>query len=262
VTIELERGGVHHAALVDFLFQVADDELIVGHRNSEWLGVAPDVEEDVAFASIAQDEIGHASFYYSLLEELGQGSADALAFARDANERRNATAVEQENGNWAVTIVRQYFYNAFDMIRLRALEHSSYEPLANGAAKMVREEYYHALHMETWFKRLATGSEESARRIRTAVAEIWNELPDLFDLGQYATDLRATGVIAMDAATLYETWCQQLRPVFSEIGIAWPGEFKHAKPVQRGRIGQHTPALVRAIATMCEVYRIEPGVHW
>ncbi|EPZ52830.1 MULTISPECIES: 1,2-phenylacetyl-CoA epoxidase subunit PaaC [Alicyclobacillus] len=249
----------HQSALVDFLFQLADDELMVGHRNSEWLGVAPDIEEDVAFSSIAQDEIGHATFYYNLLEELHVAPSDALAFERDTRSRRNARLVEAENGDWAATITRHYFYDLFEQVRLSAILHSSYEPLALGASKIIREERYHRLHMETWFKRLAYGGEESRGKLLTAVDAIWGSLDDLFSLGEYAVTLVEAGIISKNAEQLRDEWISLLKPTFDEIGFCLP----HIPMMSDGgRVGEHTLPLTNLLDTMSEVYRLQPGAKW
>ena len=146
----------YREALTELLFQLADDELIVGHRDSEWLGLAPDIEEDVAFSSIAQDEVGHAVYYFERLHELGEDDADRLAFDRRADQRRHAVVLERPNGDWAYTIARHFFYDVFDQIRLEALSDSGYVPLAQGVAKIRREEHYHLLHMRLWFTRLGS----------------------------------------------------------------------------------------------------------
>jgi ring-1,2-phenylacetyl-CoA epoxidase subunit PaaC len=136
------------------LLEVADDELILGWRDSEWTGIAPSLEEDVAFSSIAQNEIGHARALYELAaRELGT-TADELAFDRDPSEYRSAPLVEQRRMEWAHTIARHYLYETADEIRLAALKQSDDEDVAGLAAKMDREEQYHRLHARMWHERL------------------------------------------------------------------------------------------------------------
>jgi ring-1,2-phenylacetyl-CoA epoxidase subunit PaaC len=151
------------------LLTLADDELILGWRNSEWTGIAPFLEEDVAFSSIAQTEIGHARAWYELAaEELGT-DADALAFDRDPNEYRCAPLVELRLvPDWARTIARHWLYETADAIRIQALKDSSEPAIAGLAEKIDREEAYHRMHADMWQERL---HEEA--RFREAVSELW-----------------------------------------------------------------------------------------
>ncbi|HEV8460579.1 MAG TPA: 1,2-phenylacetyl-CoA epoxidase subunit PaaC [Gaiellaceae bacterium] len=150
------------------LLALADDELILGWRDSEWTGIAPTLEEDVAFSSIAQNEIGHARALYELAAaELGT-DADALAFDRAPDEYRNAPLVELHLLEWAPTIARRYLYEEADRVRIEALKQSDDAELAGLAAKIDREETYHRMHAEMWAARL-----RDEPRFRTAVEELW-----------------------------------------------------------------------------------------
>jgi ring-1,2-phenylacetyl-CoA epoxidase subunit PaaC len=150
------------------LIEIADDELILGWRDSEWTGIAPSLEEDVAFSSIAQNEIGHARALYELVaRELGT-TADELAFDRGPSEYRSSQLVEQRRMDWAHTIARHYLYETADQIRLAALKESDDPEVAGLAAKMDREEQYHRLHANMWAERL---SDEP--RFREALEELW-----------------------------------------------------------------------------------------
>ena len=154
------------------LLGIADDELVLGWRNSEWTGIAPFLEEDVAFSSIAQNEIGHARALYSLAaEELGT-TADELAFDRAPDEYRCAQLVELKRLDWAPTIARHYLYETADSVRVEGLKASGDAEVAGLAAKIDREEVYHRMHAEMWIDRLQA-TEEGARRLREAVTELW-----------------------------------------------------------------------------------------
>ena len=118
------------AALVDYILALADDEVVIGHRESEWTGLGPILEEDIAFSSIAQDELGHALTYYTLLEELGQGAPDDLAFLRPAEDFRSAQLCEMPRGDYAFSLVRGYLYDLAEAVRLEGLAASTYAPLA------------------------------------------------------------------------------------------------------------------------------------
>jgi len=150
---------------LDLLLSLADDELILGWRNSEWTGIAPFLEEDVAFSSIAQNEIGHARAIYQLLSD----DADALAFDREPAEYRSAQLVERRFvPDWARTIARRVLYEAADEIRLAALKASSDAAVAGLAAKIDREEAYHRMHAQMWRERL-----RDEERFGAALEELW-----------------------------------------------------------------------------------------
>jgi ring-1,2-phenylacetyl-CoA epoxidase subunit PaaC len=156
----------------DLLLAIADDELILGWRNSEWTGIAPFLEEDVAFSSIAQNEIGHARALYELAAaELGT-TADELAFDRKPDEYRCAPLVELRRLEWARTIARHWLYETADEIRLESLKASSDPELAAIAAKIDREEVYHRMHAQMWIDRLLA-TEEGRDRLNEAVDELW-----------------------------------------------------------------------------------------
>jgi ring-1,2-phenylacetyl-CoA epoxidase subunit PaaC len=156
----------------DLLLAMADDELILGWRNSEWTGIAPFLEEDVAFSSIAQNEIGHARALYELAAaELGT-TADELAFDREPADYRCAPLVELRRLEWARTIARHWLYETADEIRLQALKASDDEEIAGLAAKMDREEAYHRIHADMWIDRLLA-TEEGRKRLNEAVDELW-----------------------------------------------------------------------------------------
>jgi len=156
----------------DLLLSFADDELILGWRNSEWTGIAPFLEEDVAFSSIAQNEIGHARALYELAAaELGT-TADELAFDRKPEEYRCAPLVELRRLEWARTIARHWLYETADEIRLAALKVSDDSEIAGVAAKMDREEAYHRMHAEMWVDRLLA-TEDGRSRLNEAVDELW-----------------------------------------------------------------------------------------
>ena len=156
----------------DLLLQLADDELVLGWRDSEWTGIAPFLEEDVAFSSIAQNEIGHARALYELAAaELGT-TADELAFDRGADEYRCAPLVQLRKLEWARTIARHWLYETADEIRLDALKASDDPEIAGVAAKIDREEAYHRMHAEMWIDRLLA-TEEGRARLNEAVDELW-----------------------------------------------------------------------------------------
>ncbi len=179
-------------SLSDRLLEIADDELILGWRNSEWTGIAPFLEEDVAFSSIAQNEIGHARAIYTLLAREQGLTADELALDRRPEEYRSAPFVELRLvPDWARTIARHYLYETADAARTRALKEAGDSEVAGLAAKIEREEAYHMMHAEMWVERLLA-EPEGGQRLRSAVQELWP-----YALGVPAPELRADWVAAV-----------------------------------------------------------------
>ena len=218
----------------DLLLELADDELILGWRNSEWTGIAPFLEEDVAFSSIAQNEIGHARALYELAARELSSDADSLAFDRDPHDYRCAPLVQLRRLEWARTIARHWLYETADEIRLAALKGDPDPELAGLAAKIDREEVYHRLHAEMWVDRLLA-SEEARPRLEEALAELWPHA-----LGVLDDELRP----------------QLVGRVESKLGR----QLHEAEPVLRGR---HEPELAELLAEMTVVRRSAPaGAQW
>src|SRR5438128_12197108 len=146
-------------ARLGLLLALADDELIIGHRHSEWTGWAPHIEEDLAFSSIAQDEMAHARMLYGLARQAGLTDQyeDSLALGRAPEEYRNAVLCERPNGDWGYTVARQYLYDTADSVRVGELTGSSWPELADAMRVFQLEEKYHVDHAVAWFRRLAEG---------------------------------------------------------------------------------------------------------
>jgi ring-1,2-phenylacetyl-CoA epoxidase subunit PaaC len=215
------------------LLELADDELILGWRDSEWTGVAPFLEEDVAFSSIAQNEIGHARALYELAaRELGT-TADELAFDRDPAEYRCAPLCELRRLEWARTIARHWLYETADELRLETLKASDDPEVAGLAAKIDREEAYHRIHAEMWIDRLLA-TDEGRAKLEEAVEELWPY---------------ALGVLD-----------DELRPTFVErVAARLPFELPDAEPVTRD---QHTEEFRQLWEEMTSVRRSVAGATW
>ncbi len=218
----------------DLLLAIADDELVLGWRNSEWTGIAPFLEEDVAFSSIAQNEIGHARALYELVAaELGT-TADELAFDRKPAEYRCSPLVELRRLEWARTIARHWLYETADELRLAALASSDDPEVAGLARKMDREEAYHRLHAQMWVERLLS-SEEGRERLGEAIDELWP-----YALGVLDDDLRP----------------ELRRRVEDRLGRALPD----VEPIARG---VHEGELEELWEEMTMVRRsAPPGAQW
>lgn len=254
------RGYVE--AVSDFLLQAADDELTIGHRDSEWLGLAPEIEEDVAFGSISQDEVGHAVFYFGLLSDLGAGLSEQMAFERPAAARRNAVLLERDNGDWAYTMVRHYFYDEFDHLRLESLTDSSYLPLRRGAVKMLREEYYHRMHAQTWFTRLALAGGEAKERVQRAVFAQWPDLADLFAPIDDEAVLLSHGIVSASSEELKTQWLDVVTATMSSVGLVVPAESTELRQDATEGRRAHTTALEELLVTMAEVYDLDRQAAW
>jgi len=161
------------AALAELLVTIADDEFVLGFWDSEWTGIAPMLEEDVAFSSLAQDEIGHARVLYEMIARLTGGDADDIAFGRPAEAYRHCRLVDHPRTDWAFSVCRRWLYDLADSIRLSALARSSFRPLADVVAKIRREETYHLMHMDAWMRRLASSGLDSRVRAKEALDTLW-----------------------------------------------------------------------------------------
>jgi ring-1,2-phenylacetyl-CoA epoxidase subunit PaaC len=255
-------------AVVNLLFQLADDDFLYSYRGSEWLGLAPHIEEDVASSSITQDSMGHAAMFYQLLEEIGIGNADALAHLRPANVRKNSILVERPNGkghymdvpiyDWAYAVVRNYFYTAAKKIKIDSLKNSSYEPLAQLAVKVNIELYYHLLHWKTWFVQLLSSTEEAKQRMQAAIERVMCDFGDVFSLGADGEKIVEQGLIEKENV-LIQRWKEHLKPVFQSLQLTVP---EIPDTAMNGRNGQHTDDLVAAIAILSEVYRLDTAASW
>ncbi|HEY1563486.1 MAG TPA: 1,2-phenylacetyl-CoA epoxidase subunit PaaC [Gaiellaceae bacterium] len=191
------------------LLGLADDELVLGWRDSEWTGIAPLLEEDVAFSSIAQNEIGHARAVYSLLSD----DPDALAFDRALEEYRCAPLVELHVLEWAHTIARRWLYEVADEIRITTLKDDSDPAVAGLAAKIDREEAYHRMHAEMWHERL-----RDEPRFEAAVEELWP-----YALGVLPPELRGELVSRVGLAEVEAiergTHTEELAPLWEEMTL-------------------------------------------
>jgi len=202
------------------ILAVGDDELVLGHRHAEWTGWAPHVEEDLAFSSIAQDEIAHARLLYSLAEE--EEDVDALALGRPPEEYRNAILCERPNGDWGYTLARHYLYDTADDVRTAALEGSSWKDLADAVRTIRLEERYHLEHARLWFRRLAdgrslTGRERLAQGLEAAIGEalaIFETLPE-------EEALVSDGVLPRSNEDLLAEWLERLGAELEDVSLDW-----------------------------------------
>jgi ring-1,2-phenylacetyl-CoA epoxidase subunit PaaC len=247
--------------LADWLLARADDEMLLAHRNSEWTGHAPILEEDIAFANLALDEMGHAALWYQTLAELLQEApgeyADRMVFFRPAHHFRNLQMVELPNGDWAFSMLRQYLFDCAEAVWLPQLATSSYEPLANAAQKIRIEELYHLRHTRAWVRRLGLGTEESNRRMQAALDKLWPYALQLWVPLPDEERLLEQGFIP-DSLRLGLEWEASVRAELEACGLQIP---EGVEPITHDR-GEHSRYLQPLVEEMQQVARQEPEARW
>jgi ring-1,2-phenylacetyl-CoA epoxidase subunit PaaC len=209
-------------ALGHLLLSMADDEFVIGSSDSEWTGIAPFLEEDVAMSSLAQDEIGHAAALYGLLGGLTGTDPDVIAYDRDPDEYRHSRLLDHGRGDWAMTIARRYLYETSDGIRLDALVDGTWAPLADLCGKLVREERYHQMHVTTWFTRLARGHGEPRDRLMAALAVLAPDARTVFTPLPGEPALVEAGILAASMSELEERWRASIAPTFAALDLPMP----------------------------------------
>ena len=252
--------SVTETPLVLYALRRADDALILGHRLSEWCGHAPAMEEDMALANMGLDLLGQARELYSYAAKVeAEGNdEDTFAYLRDVRQYRNLLLLEQPNGDFARTMVRQFFYAAFADLYWRAMMKSSDATLAAIAAKSEKESAYHLRHSSEWMVRLGDGTEESHRRAQTAVDDLWAYTGEMFEVDESERALIERGV-AVDPATLHSQWQQTVSGVVTEATLALP---KSGWMQQGGRSGKHSEHLGHLLSELQSMQRTFPGAAW
>ncbi len=248
------------SACKDLLLRMADDELIIAHRHSEWTGLGPLLEEDIAFSSIAQDKLGHAQALYAIMHEhFGEPEPDTQAFMRNESAMKCCHFVELPNGEYDFSLMRHYLFDAAEFVRWTALTQSSFEPLSKLAFKIRGELKYHLYHAQTWVKQLgAQGSEESHARMQSALREAWPYALGMFEPSDADNALIEEGVFVGEQE-IYQQWLSFVAPTLTEATLEIPTD---AEPVYGGRKGYHTEHLQPLLTEMTEVYRIDPSAEW
>jgi len=282
---------------VALLLSLADDELVIGHRHSEWTGWAPHLEEDLAFSSIAQDEIAHARLLYELAEPLIGKGADELALGRGPDDYRHAVICERSNGDWGYTVARQYLYDTADDVRLDALESSSFKELADAVRTIRLEERYHLEHARLWFGRLAQGPMQAREKLARGLEQAIPEAMAIFEALPEEEALRGTGVQPRSSEELLGVWLERLGADLESVsldyvltrhspvgelvptssGEAETGPTLEVPGVERrdgrwvhvgafagagGRRGKHTADFTALWEEMTGLYRAMPGATW
>ena len=244
----------------ELLYKMADDQLIIGHRNSEWTGLGPLLEEDIAFSSMAQDKVGQSQHLYQLLHELGASDPDTVAFTRNAKQFHCCQLVELPIGDYSFSIVRHFLFDFAEALRFEALSNSSFQPLAQVARKFKGEMKYHTLHANTWMQQLGNGNEESKAKMQSALNEAWPYALGIFEKGHFENQLIENKVFFGEEA-LKQQWLDLVSPLIKKAGLKVPHGTKNTKGIG-GRVGIHTEYLQPLLNEMTEVYAIDPSADW
>ncbi|MBK8609219.1 MAG: phenylacetate-CoA oxygenase subunit PaaC [Chitinophagaceae bacterium] len=257
--------------LVNYTLHLADSNLILAQRNAEWCGHGPILEQDIAITNISLDLLGTSRNFYQYaatlinqniksaeseappLEGFGEASEDALAYLRTEREFKNCLLVEQPNGDWAQTVLRQFFFSAYQFLLYEKLQHSTDEQLTAIAAKALKEVTYHQRWSSEWVIRLGDGTEESHQRMLKAIDELWPYTGELFMPANY--ELEA----GFDVTLLKDDWMKKITAVFEEATLPIPEKtFMHSG----GKIGVHTEHLGFILTDLQYVQRAYPNCEW
>ena len=246
--------------LYQYLLRLGDDRLVLGHRLSEWCGHGPILEEDIALANIALDLIGQASLFLELAGETeGKGrSEDDLAYFREAVDYRNVQLVELPRGDYAFTIIRQFFFDVFNFHVLEQLEKGSHSEIAGIASKGFKEVRYHVRHSSEWVVRFGDGTEESHDRAQKAVNDLWRFTGEMFHADDVDRAVHAAG-IGPDLDLIRPKWESVVRDVLGRATLTVPED---PPAMTGGRHGMHTEHLGRLLSEMQIVARSHPGAQW
>lgn len=252
-----------------YTLHLADNALILGHRNSEWTGHGPILEQDIAISNIALDLLGQARNFYQYAAQLAgtdangkEATEDTLAYLRDVPEFKNCLLVEQPNGDWGKTILRQFFFSTYQYYLYQQLQHSKDETLAAIAAKALKEVTYHMRWSAEWVIRLGDGTDESHGRMENAMEDLWKFTGELFQPAAFETELVQQG-IAVDIAALQSSWNEKVSAVLAEATLTGDeGKRQKAWMQTGGKEGRHTEHLGFLLAEMQYLQRVYPDSTW
>ncbi|MBK8551749.1 MAG: phenylacetate-CoA oxygenase subunit PaaC [Ignavibacteria bacterium] len=247
-------------ALKDLICRIADDELILGHRNSEWTALVPILEEDIAFSSMAQDKIGHSLALYQLLNKLGEPDPDAIAFTRKEKDFKCCHLVEYPIGDYDFSLMRHFLFDKSEAIRFDLLSRSSFEDLANIAKKFRGELKYHTMHADTWLVQLGNATEESKARMQSALNQCFPLALGIFEPGEYDEVLSSENIFPGEKV-LQGMWLDSIKIILDSANLSIP-DIDTSDRSYGGRKGYHTEYLKPLLDEMTEVYSIDPNAEW
>lgn len=246
-------------ALIDYTLHLADNALILGHRNSEWCGHGPVLEQDIAISNIALDCIGQARNFYQYAAALTANGAteDTLAYLRDTTDFKNLLLTELPNGDWAQTILRQFFFSTYQYFLYQQLQTGRNRPLAAIAEKALKEVTYHVRWSSEWVIRLGDGTEESKNRMLRAIDELGNYTGEMFEPVIYEQEIIEQ--YGMDMPGIKSQWHEKIQSVFAEATLPLPA---NAWMHTGGKEGRHTEHLGYVLTEMQFLQRAYPGAEW
>jgi ring-1,2-phenylacetyl-CoA epoxidase subunit PaaC len=248
-----------HQSLTALITKMADDELIIGHRNSEWTGLGPMMEEDIAFSSMAQDKIGHAWALYRILQEHLEGEEpDHFAFLREAKAFRCCHLAELPIGSYDFSLMRHFLFDHAETVRYNSLTDSTFIPLQQLARKVKGELKYHTLHADAWLLQLSKAGSESHTKMQASLNHCFQLACGIFEpaAGDY---LLVNEKIYPGEEALFTQWVESITPVLNKAGLTIP---ERKSPGYGGRRGEHTPYLDALLEEMGEVFRQDPAATW
>jgi len=252
---------MNNDAIKELLYKMGDDALIIGHRNSEWTGIGPLLEEDLAFASMAQDKIGHAQALYQISHEiLGDKDPDTIAFMRSEKEFKCCQLVELPIGEYDFSILRQFLFDHAELLRYEMLTGSTFQPLVQLAKKVKGEIKYHVMHGDAFVKQLSVGTEESHARMQSALNYAMPFALGIFEPSAYEADLISAGTFAGEEK-LKALWLEKVSTILTAAGLNVP-QVEESKIVYGGRKGYHSEFLKPLLDEMTEVVQTDPSAEW
>jgi len=239
--------------LINYILHLADTTLILSQRNSEWCGHGPILEQDIAVTNISLDLLGQSRNFYQYAASLigEEATEDSLAYLRKEREFKNLLLVEQPNGDWGQTILRQYLYSQFQYLLFEKLQQCNDEQLAAIAAKSFKETTYHVRWSSEWVIRLGDGTEESHNRMLKAIDELWRYTGEMFEPAGYET--------IVDVSLLKNDWLQKVTTVFLEATLPVP---EKVFMQSGGKEGKHTEHLGYILTQLQYMQRAYPGATW
>jgi ring-1,2-phenylacetyl-CoA epoxidase subunit PaaC len=245
--------------LFEYVIRIGDDSLILGQRLSEWCGHGPILEEDIALTNIALDLIGQATnlFEYASQIEGGESNADKLAFLRFDREYKNLLLVEQPNGDFGDTLMRQFLFDAFRKPFFERLAVCNDMQLSGIAEKSLKETKYHLKHSSEWVIRLGDGTEESHNRIQNSLNSLWRYTDELFfenEVDAFLSEYRLPIL-----AEVKQEWFEHVEYVLDESTLTVPDD---NWKFQGGRVGMHSEHLGKILAEMQYMQRAYPNMEW
>jgi len=244
----------------ELLYKIADDQLILGHRNSEWTGFGPLLEEDIAFSSMAQDKVGQSLALYQILHQLGEQAPDTVAFMRHADQFHNCILVEMPNGEYDFSLIRHFLFDTAESIRFEMLSNSCFQPLAELSRKIHGELRYHTLHANTWIKQLGSATEESISRLQQSLSLALPYALGIFEESPFEKELIEEGVFGGEHV-LKERWMKKIEEIIRQTNLELP-DWNSIDPILGGRMGKHSEYLQPLLDEMSEVFRIDPTAEW